>query len=75
MHRSEDGGTVVGDIDVFVLGSCGDRHEDFIHASGTEGGLDEISDCDGANKRRQTGNLSFLFICALLDHLRENVTD
>ena len=52
MHRSEDGGTVVGDIDVFVLGSCGNRHEDFIHASWTEGGLDEISDCDGANKRR-----------------------
>ena len=50
MHRSEDSRSVVGDVDVFVLWACGDGHKDFVHASGAEGGLDEIGDSDGSDE-------------------------
>lgn len=34
MHRAKDGGSVVGDSDVLVLGSCGNRDQDLVHAPG-----------------------------------------
>lgn len=50
MHGPEDGGSVIGDTDVFVLGSSSERHEYFVHSSWSERGLDEISNSDSAYK-------------------------
>ena len=50
MHGPEDGCSVVGDADVFVLGSSCERHEYLVHSSWSEGGFDEVSDSDCAYK-------------------------
>ena len=50
MHGSENGGTIICDVDVFALGARSYGDKNFIHASRSEGGFDEIGDGDGSNK-------------------------
>ena len=50
MHGFEDGGSIIGDVDVFALGSRSNGYEYFVHASGSEGGFDEVGDGDGSDK-------------------------
>ena len=47
----EDGGAVVGDGNL----SRRRRVEDLVHALGSEGRLDEVSESEGADERRETG--------------------
>lgn len=51
MHGPEDGGSVIGHADVFVLGSSCERHEYLVHSSWSKGGFDEISNSDCTYKR------------------------
>lgn len=44
MHGPEDSGSVIGDTNVFVLGSSCEGHEYLVHSSWSKGGFDEISD-------------------------------
>jgi hypothetical protein len=50
MHRSEDGGSVICNINMLILGASCDRHKDFIHSSWAEGGFDQIGHCNGSNE-------------------------
>lgn len=50
MHRSENGGTIIGYSDGFVLGARCNRDKDFVHTSGAKSSFDEISNSNGTNK-------------------------
>lgn len=51
MHGPEDSGSIIGDSDGLVFGSCGNGDKNFIHTSGAEGSFDEIGYSNGTDKR------------------------
>ena len=46
-----------------------DRDEDFIHALGTQRGLDEITDGDGADEAGESGDLRLLLLGSASQHV------
>ena len=49
--------TVVGDVDF----TCGSGLEDFVHAFGTQGRFDEITERESTDERRETRIFGFFF--------------
>mmetsp|Transcript_9730 Transcript_9730/g.13306 ORF Transcript_9730/g.13306 Transcript_9730/m.13306 type:complete len:334 (+) Transcript_9730:749-1750(+) len=75
VDRFENSGTIVGDSDGFARVLVAHRLQDLVHTLGAQGRLHEVSDCDRANKRLQSGELTLVLRGTLHENLRQHVAD
>ena len=74
MHALEDGGTIISHRDFALLGSsCSSRCQDLVHAFGSEGGLDQVSDSHSTHEVPNPGDVSLLFVTSVLQDVRQHV--